>query len=263
MELEIYQIDAFTDKLFEGNPACVVPLKTWLTDDVLIKIAKENGVAETAFFIEKENTIHLRWFTPEAEMDLCGHATLATAYVLRNILSYPKNRIVFETLSGELIVVIHSDLITLNFPSWKPIANAKLPTEIAESLSIQPISVLKSRDYMLVYQTEEEINNLIVDSKKFDRESYTLGNIIATAKGNEVDFVSRFFSPSSFIFEDPVTGSAHCSLIPYWSEQLNKKKLTALQLSERIGKLFCVNNGEKVLISGQARTYFIGKIFIK
>lgn len=247
----------------EATPACVIPLETWLTDGVLLNIAKENGVAETAFFIDKRNTIHLRWFTPEGEMDLCGHPTLATAHVLKNILNYPKEYIIFETLSGELTVVIGNDLITLNFPSWKPIADEKLPAEIAKSLSIQPTSVLKSRDYVLVYETEDDIKNLIVDSQKFDRERYTLGNIIATAKGKEVDFVSRFFSPSSSIFEDPVTGSAHCSLIPYWSEQLNKKELSALQLSERMGKLFCVDNGEKISISGQARTYFIGKIFIQ
>ena len=262
MELEIYQIDTFTDSIFGGNPACVVRLEEWLSDGTLLKIAGENGVAETAFFIDRGDTYRLRWFTPETEMDLCGHATLATAHVLRNHLDCMDERITFDTSSGKLNVTFEDDLIVLDLPAWKPEPINMLPIEIANSLNILPITVLKSRDYLLVYKTEEEIKTLKVDRRSFHSETYALGNIIATSPGAEVDFVSRFFSPSSSIFEDPVTGSAHCTLVPYWSEKLAKKRLSALQLSDRRGELFCVNNGKTVSIGGRAITYSLGNIFI-
>lgn len=260
MKLDLYQIDAFTDKIFGGNSACVVPLTNWLPDKILLKIAKENAVAETAFFIVRENKIHLRWFTPEIEMDLCGHATLASAHALKTILNYPKEIITFETLSGDLEVSIKKDIYTLNFPSRKP-APAELPEAIKKSLSKQPAEVYKSRDFMLVYQTEEDVKNIKIERQSFDLINLNPGGVIVTAKGNTCDFVSRYFVPQASILEDPATGSAHCTLIPYWSEKLDKKELTAIQLSERVGNLFCVDNGDRVAISGKAKTYSIGSMW--
>ena len=262
MKLDLYQIDAFTDKIFGGNSACVVPLTNWLPDSTLLKIAKENAVAETAFFIVRESKIHLRWFTPEIEMDLCGHATLASAHALKTILNYPKDIMIFETLSGDLEVSTKKDMYTLNFPSRKS-APAELPEAIKKSVSKQPAEVYKSRDFMLVYQTEEDVKNIKIERQSFDLINLNPGGVIVTAKGNTCDFVSRYFVPQASILEDPVTGSAHCTLIPYWSEKLNKKELTAIQLSDRVGNLFCVDNGDRVLISGQAKTYSIGSIWIE
>ena len=214
MKLELYQIDAFTDKTFGGNPACVVPLNEWLPDETLLKIMKENTVAETAFFVDKDDKIHLRWFTPEIEMDLCGHGTLATANCLKSILNYPKDRIIFETLSGNLIVSVENDLYRLEFPSRMPIIS-ELPEIIRKSLNIQPKEVLKSRDYILVYDKEQEIENIKIDRQVFDQISLDPGGVIVKAKGENCDFVSRYFTPQASILGDPVTGSAHCSLIPF------------------------------------------------
>jgi PhzF family phenazine biosynthesis protein len=257
MKFDLFQIDAFTDKIFQGNPACVVPLAYWLPDEILLKITRENAVAETAFFVPGDNRFFLRWFTPEIEMDLCGHATLATAHVLKTILHYPNDKIIFDTLSGELLVTAHSEWYHLNFPSRKP-EPAQLPEIIQNALSKQPYRVLKSRDYVLVYETEQDIRELKVDRQILDKINLDPGGIIVTAKGNFCDFVSRFFTPQASILEDPVTGSAHCSLIPYWSEQLGKKEMVAAQVSERHGKLLCFDQGDRVLIGGQARTYSIG-----
>jgi PhzF family phenazine biosynthesis protein len=260
MKLELYQVDAFTDKIFGGNPACVVPLKQWLADEILLKITQENAVAETAFFVDNGDTIQLRWFTPEIEMDLCGHATLATAHVLKTILDYKKDNITFHTLSGELIVSVDNDIYTLDFPSRKPVT-ATLPKIIKQSLSKQPRAVLKARDFVLVYENESDVRNIKIDNQTFNQINLDPGGVIITAKGNTCDFVSRFFTPQASIPEDPVTGSAHCSLIPYWSEQLGKKEMSALQLSDRIGTLYCVDQGDRVLIKGQARTYSAGFIW--
>jgi PhzF family phenazine biosynthesis protein len=260
MKLELYQIDAFTDEIFRGNPACVVPLKEWLPDEILFKITQENAVAETAFFIDKGTHIHLRWFTPEIEMDLCGHATLAAAHVLHTIMNYGRKEIIFETASGALTVTINEDVYALDFPSRKPIA-APLPEIIVRSLNIQPLYVLKSRDYILVYETEQQIKDIVIDRQVFDQINLDPGGVVVTAKGDTVDFVSRYFTPQSTILEDPVTGSAHCSLIPYWSEQLHKNDMLAVQVSERTGTLYCSDRGERVLISGKARTYSIGAIW--
>jgi PhzF family phenazine biosynthesis protein len=259
MKLEFFQIDSFTDKLFGGNPAGVVPLTSWLPDELLLKIARENAVAETAFFILKNNSVDIRWFTPDLEMDLCGHATLATAHVLKEHLNFQPERIVFESKSGELIVTKNKENYTLDLPSRMPV-KSELPEVIRKGIG-QPIEVLKSRDYILVFENEEDIVNMKPDRKILDQINLDPGGICVTAKGRNVDFVSRFFTPQSTLFEDPVTGSAHCSLIPYWSNRLNKNEMTALQLSERIGKLHCVNAGSRVLISGQAKTYLVGTIF--
>jgi PhzF family phenazine biosynthesis protein len=260
MKFDLYQIDAFTDTIFGGNPACVVPLDQWPTDEVLLKIAKENGVPETAFFIDNGDKIHLRWFTPDIEMDLCGHATLATAHCLKAILNYPKNEILFTSLSGDLIVSADKDKYTLDFPSSMP-KEETLPGEIAKSLSIQPKEIYKSRDYMLVYGREDDIRNIIIDRSQMDKININPGGVIITAKGDNCDFVSRYFIPQASIFEDPVTGSAHCSLIPFWAKRLGKSRLLAYQLSERMGKLECVDNGERVLITGKARTYSVGTLW--
>lgn len=260
MKLNLYQIDAFTDIMFGGNPACVVPLEQWLSNEMLLKIAKENAVAETAFFVYAEDKIHLRWFTPEIEMDLCGHATLATAHCLKTILNYKSNIITFSTLSGELIVTVDKDLYKMDFPARMPV-NSDLPNIIERSLNIQPQEVLKSRDYLLVYNNETEVRNIKIDRQTFDQVNLDPGGLIVTAKGDACDFVSRYFTPQASILEDPVTGSAHCSLIPFWASRLNKNDLTAMQVSERVGKLYCENKGERVIISGKAKTYSIGNLW--
>ena len=260
MQLDLYQIDAFTNEVFSGNPACVVPLKEWLSDEILMKIAQENGVPETAFFIMND-TIKLRWFTPDIEMDLCGHATLATAHVLKTILNYPNDKIIFQTISGELSVTQNNGIYMLDFPSREPIP-AQLPEAILKSLNIHPVDVLKSRDYLLIYESETDIINITIDRQYFDTVNLGTGGVIVTAKGNECDFVSRFFTPCATILEDPVTGSAHCSLIPYWSKILGKKSMTAKQLSQRGGFLYCENKNDRVMIGGNAKTYCKGKICV-
>ena len=261
MKLPLYQIDAFTDTLFKGNPACVVPLQTWLPDETLLHLAKENAVAETAFFIDHGDTVHLRWFTPEIEMDLCGHATLATAHVLKTELQDIRTSITFETLSGPLKVMLHNDDYILDFPARMPMP-ATLPVTIREALSIAPTQVLKSRDFVLVYERESDIKNIRIDRQVFDEINLDPGGVVVTAPGDEVDFVSRFFTPQASILEDPVTGSAHCSLAPYWHSVLQKDKMQALQLSSRGGKLACELKANRVLLSGQARTYSKGHCWI-
>lgn len=262
MTLDLFQIDAFTDTVFGGNPACVVPLTSWLPDEILLKITQENAVSETAFFIPKGDKFHLRWFTPEIEMDLCGHATLATAHCLKTILKYASNNIVFETASGDLTVAVKGDFYFLDFPSRMP-APAALPEIIEKSLNIPPKEVYKSRDYVLVYDTEQEIKNIKINRQIFEQINLDTGGVIVTSKGNNCDFVSRFFTPQASIPEDPVTGSAHCSLIPFWAKKLHKKELSAQQLSKRRGVLNCLDKNDRVIISGQAKTYSIGKLWIK
>ena len=261
MEIDIFQIDAFTSELFKGNPACVIPLDDWLPDELLLNIAKENNVSETAFFVKKNNGFYLRWFTPEIEMDLCGHATLATAYCLKNHLDYKENQVTFDSMSGELIVKFNGDYIEMDFPHRKPI-NSQLPRNIMDSLSIKPNKVLKSRDYVLVYDDEEQIKNIEIDKELFDKINLDPGGVVITSEGNESDFVSRYFIPQCSFFEDPVTGSTHCSLVPYWSEILKKTQLKSIQLSQRGGEMFCEDLGNRVIINGKAKTYMSGKIYI-
>jgi PhzF family phenazine biosynthesis protein len=260
MKLDLFQVDTFTDKIFAGNSACVVPLKEWLPDEMLLKIAKENAVAETAFFISIGSEFHLRWFTPEIEMDLCGHATLAAAHILKNHLQYEGDIIVFHSESGILKVMIEKDIYTMDFPSRMP-EPAILHDIIKSSLNRQPEEVLLSRDFVLVYNDEQDVRDIQINRQVVDQINLDPGGIIITATGDDCDFVSRFFTPQASIFEDPVTGSAHCSLIPYWSKRLNKKLMTALQLSERGGKLYCEDKGDRVLIAGNARTYSAGTLW--
>lgn len=259
--IQLFQIDAFTSELFKGNPACVMPLDKWLPDDILLQIAKENNVSETAFFIKKDDNFYLRWFTPEIEMDLCGHATLATAYCLKNHLNYKSDFVKFDSMSGELIVKFNDDYMQMDFPHRKPIIST-LPKNIVDSLSIKPIEVLKSRDYVLIYENEEQIKNIKIDKVLFDQKNIDPGGVVITSEGSNSDFVSRYFIPQCSFFEDPVTGSTHCSLVPYWSEKLRKNELKSIQLSERGGEMFCIDMGDRVLINGQAKTYFKGEIYL-
>jgi PhzF family phenazine biosynthesis protein len=261
MKLPIFQIDAFTDKVFGGNPAAVCPLEQWLPDDLMQRIALENSVAETAFFIRLDEGFEIRWFTPEIEMDLCGHATLATAHVIARHLNFLMPSIQFRSKSGELTVAVEEKLLTLNFPSRKP-EPSEAPQAVLDAIQHQPVEILKARDYVLVFEDEEMIRHLKPNQHILNQINLDPGGVVVTAKGEEVDFVSRFFTPQASIFEDPVTGSAHCSLIPYWGEQLGKDSMVALQVSSRGGKLYCKNVGERVLISGEAVTYMEGHIII-
>ena len=261
MKYKIYHINSFVSNSLEGNPACVIFLDKWLKDSVMMRISKENNVAETAFFIFDNNKIMLRWFTPDIEIDLCGHATLAVAHVLRSIFKYKNDKIIFHSKSGKLIVNFNKDIYYLNFPSRKAEISS-LPIEIKLSLNIQPQEIYKARDFMLVYNSEEEVKNIIIDRSYFDKINLGYGGVIITAQGNNVDFVSRYFTPQATFLEDPVTGSAHCTLIPYWSSRLNKNKLKALQISSRGGSLICENNSDRVIIGGQAKTSFISEVKI-
>ena len=261
MQLHLYQINAFSNSAFSGNPACVVPLSEWLEDDLLLKIAKENAVAETAFFVDLGYKFHLRWFTPEMEMDLCGHATLATAHALKDIRKYSSNKIIFETLSGDLTVAVNNGLYTLNLPSRKP-SPVPLPDLLKNSVNIQPREVLKARDFVLIYESQQDIENIRIDRSFFDQLQLGTGGVIVTARGEKCDFVSRFFTPGASVFEDPVTGSAHCSLTPFWSEKLQKQELHARQLSARGGELYCKDLEGRVEVAGNATTYSVGKLFL-
>ena len=261
MKLPLYQIDAFTNKIFGGNPACVVPLEKWLKDDVLLKIAQENAVAETAFFMKMGNNFHLRWFTPDIEMDLCGHATLATAHCIISELKLRNEKVIFETLSGILSVEYKNSQYILELPSRDP-ELAELPEIIKKSLNIQPIEILKSRDYVLVYKSQKDIENIKIDRQIFDEININPGGVIVTSIGENCDFISRFFTPQATILEDPVTGSAHCSLTPYWAKKLKKNTLVAQQLSKRKGELLCELKEDRLEISGKAITYLKGDIFL-
>jgi PhzF family phenazine biosynthesis protein len=259
MELSIFQVDAFTSKVFGGNPAAVVPLTHWLPDATLQSIALENNLAETAYFVKVGDRFHLRWFTPAVEMDLCGHATLASAWVLFHELGYANNAIAFDTKSGELVVRKDGDLLTMDFPSRPP---KPLTPEAGAAAAIggKPKEILAARDYFLVYETEEEVLSLQPDM--FTLSKLNQGTFIVTAKGKNCDFVSRFFAPKLGVPEDPVTGSAHCSLIPYWAEKLGKKTFTARQVSARGGELFCKLNGDRVEMAGHAVLYLKGTIWV-
>ena len=261
MKLKYFKVDSFTNELCKGNPACVVPLSEWLEDEILLKIARENAVSETAFFIRKKDSFHLRWFTPEIEMDLCGHATLATAHVIKNCLNYSQNIIFFKTKSGDLKVNIDNNIYFMNFPS-RVASPSHLAEEIKLSLNIQPVEVHKSRDYLLIYKNQNDIENITIDRTHFDQINLGYGGVIVSSIGNSADFVSRFFTPQASILEDPVTGSAHCTLIPYWSSKLKKDTMEAIQLSERGGQIKCQNLNDRVVIGGQAILFSYGEFYI-
>jgi PhzF family phenazine biosynthesis protein len=260
MKLQIFQIDAFASRPFAGNPAAIVPLDAWLPDDVMQAIAMENNLAETAFFIPNEKGYDLRWFTPAIEMDLCGHATLASGFLLFEILGTDQNILRFQTRSGELTVEKIDGRFVLDFPS-RPGVPAEAPAGLIEALGgKQPKEVLKSRDFMLVYESEADVLAIKPNFEALARvDSH---GVIVTAKGDDADFVSRFFAPEMGVPEDPVTGSAHCTLIPYWAEKLGKNELFAKQVSWRGGELFCELVGDRVKIGGDAVLYLKGEIYV-
>lgn len=261
MNIKIYQVDAFTEKLFGGNPAAVCPLDNWIDESTMLKIAAENNLAETAFFVKKENgNYHIRWFMPHEEIDLCGHATLASAYVIFNFYELDSSEIKFESQSGILIAKkLQDGYISLDFPTRDP-SPIEIPKEIFEAFNHKPSKAFASRDLVLLFDNHEQIKTLSYDLRPLKNLPY-LG-FVPTAKGQDVDFVSRVFDANASMPEDPVTGSSHCSLIPFWSKRLGKNKLIAKQLSEREGYLICTLDGERVHIAGKAVLYLEGEIFL-
>jgi len=259
--IPMYQIDAFSDRIFAGNPAAVCVLDEWLADDVMQSIAAENNLAETAFIVAINDAYDLRWFTPEQEVDLCGHATLASAFVIFEFLQTELNQVRFMTASGELLVSQgEAGRLVMDFPARK----AQLidtSTMITECLGVEPLELRQSRDLLVVFADEQQLRCLTPDFEMMKRIPEVLG-VIATAPGDEVDFVSRFFAPKVGVIEDPVTGSAHCSLIPYWSERLGKNTLQAKQISRRGGQLWCEYLGQRVSISGYASLYLSGQVHL-
>lgn len=260
----LYQIDAFSNKIFGGNPAAVIPLERWPDDALMQKIALENNLSETVFFCPstKPGTDYdIRWFTPEIEINLCGHATLATAYVLFNFLNFSKPEIIFSSQSGKLEITRQQNLISMNFPSWKPERFTGYPPELSAMLgNIEVVGVYKNRDVLVELPDEAAVKNCVPD---FSLMKKYIDKMIITAPGKSVDFVSRFFAPGAGIDEDPVTGSAHAQLIPFWSEKLNRKKLHALQLSKRGGELWCEQiNEERVMMSGYCVFYMRAEISV-
>ena len=260
MKIPIYQVDAFASRLFGGNPAAVCPIIEWLPDAVLQSIALENSLSETAFFVPAgAGRFDLRWFTPENEIDLCGHATLASAFVVFEHLDTERNAVTFQTKSGELVVQREGEgLLSMNFPSRPPEPGA-VDSRLRQALGGKSGPILVSRDYLVVYETEEEVRALKPD---FNALALMDRMVIVTAPGRNVDFVSRFFAPSAGVPEDPVTGSAHCTLIPYWASRLGQTKLHALQVSRRGGELWCELAGDRVTMAGQAVEYLRGVIEI-
>jgi predicted PhzF superfamily epimerase YddE/YHI9 len=302
MNIPIFQVDAFTNKVFKGNPAAVCILEKWLDDKILQDIAEENNLSETAFIVKKDNYYDLRWFTPKIEVDLCGHATLATAFV---IFSFPPrsgrecqinksvrqmpcppqarspqenetnitpcineglhleenlNSVDFKTKSGFLSVEKLEDILMMDFPSRKPV-KTETSDILIDALGIKPKEVLKSRDLLVVFENESQIKEIKPDFEKLKQIKDVMA-VIISAPGDSVDFVSRFFAPNAGILEDPVTGSSHSTLIPFWAERLGKSKLHAHQLSSRGGELFCEDRGERVKIGGNAVLYLKGEIYL-
>ena len=259
MKIPLYQIDAFTGRLFGGNPAAVCPLEDWLDDATMQAIARENNLSETAFFIDRGDYHDLRWFTPACEVDLCGHATLATAFLLLDELGVGGDTVHFETRSGRLTVRRDGDRLAMDFPAAPPEPCAE-PDGLAAGLGRAPDAVLAAAQYLAVFSTEAEVCAIEPDFARLaglDRLA-----VIVTAPGEETDFVSRFFAPKVGIPEDPVTGSAHCVLVPYWAKRLGKPRLTAHQVSARGGELWCEDRGERVVIAGRAVKYLEGIIEI-
>ena len=257
MNIPIYQVDAFTAKIFGGNPAAVCPLEEWLPDDIMQAIGEENNLSETAFFLRRGDGFEIRWFTPKIEIELAGHPTLAAAHVFFQHLGYSEPQISFHSKSGDLRASRKDGLIFLDFPAFDP-RPVGLPEALVKGLGRRPAEVLKGRDYFAVFASEAEVLGIepdFVELSKLD----CLG-IIVTAKGDKSDFVSRFFAPRAGVLEDPVTGSAHTLLIPYWALRLGKNVLHAFQVSKRRGELFCEYRGDRVFIGGRAVTFFQGRI---
>jgi PhzF family phenazine biosynthesis protein len=263
MKLKLYQIDAFADKLFTGNPAAVVPLKKWLPDELMQKLAMENNLAETVFFVPssvKGADYDIRWFTPALEINLCGHATLASAFVIFTILKEKKRSVVFSSKSGLLTVKKKKDELRMDFPSWKPEMISDYPSGLKEVLGVNElVAVYRYRDLLVELNREEDVVNAKPDFTALKKMGE---KVIITAPGKYVDFVSRFFAPIAGIDEDPVTGSAHSQLIPFWSEKLGKTVLNAKQLSDRGGDIYCEQNGDRVIMGGKCVYYMKGEFDI-
>lgn len=256
--MKYYVVDAFTDEVFRGNPAGVCVLDECLPDGVMQSIAAENNLSETAFVLKRNGYYDLRWFTPETEVDLCGHATLGTSYVVSHFMEPGVSQIEFHTNSGTLTIACEGEKYVMNFPTRIP-RPIPVPKHLKEILGAEPLETLLSRDLVVVLESEEQVRGLQPDFEAMKKLTEGEG-IIATAKGKETDFVSRCFYPKFGIREDPVTGSAHCNLIPYWAQRLNQIKLTAAQVSARSGKLDCELCGERVKIGGSAALYLTGEI---
>jgi PhzF family phenazine biosynthesis protein len=263
MKLKLYQIDAFTDKLFGGNPAAVIPLKKWLPDELMQQLGMENNLAETVFFVPSEKKgadYDIRWFTPVLEINLCGHATLASAFVIFNNLKEKKRSVTFSCKSGLLTVKNKKSDMMMDFPSWKPEMVNEYPEGFKEALGVNEIvAVYKNRDLLVELNKEEDVVNAQPDFTALKKMGE---KVIITAPGRSVDFVSRFFAPIAGIDEDPVTGSAHSQLIPFWSEKLNKTIMQAKQLSQRGGDIYCEQNGDRVVMGGKCVFYMKGEIEI-
>lgn len=258
--MKYYVVDVFTDELFHGNPAGVCLLEEWIEDALMQKIAFENNLAETAFLVKADDHYDLRWFTPEEEIDLCGHATLGSAYVLMNHVDTSMKTVEFHTMSGILKVTKNGGRYTMDFPSRKPVP-CKVPVLLEEALGVKVLETHMSRDLLVLIQNDNEVANLKPDFSILKKIENVFGFIV-TAKGSDCDFVSRFFAPNAGIPEDPVTGSSHTTLIPFWSELLSKKEMVARQLSQRGGILHCRDCGSRVEIEGTAVTYLIGTIVL-
>lgn len=250
-----FEVHSFTDEIFRGNPAGVCPLDEWIDDQLMMKIAKENALSETAFFVRTDDGFDLRWFTPSMEVDLCGHATLASAYVLFDHLGFEGECIVFHTRSGDLKAWKQGSAIVMDFPS-RPATKVDPPSHLKNGFDCELGDVYKSRDYMVVFDSEETLRNLRPDFSQLEQLDCT--GIIVTAPGTDVDFVSRFFAPAAGVPEDPVTGSAHCTLAPYWAAVLGATDLSARQVSERSGELACRLVDDRVHIAGRAVLYARG-----
>jgi PhzF family phenazine biosynthesis protein len=260
MKLTIYQIDAFAENVFEGNPAAICPLAEWLPDQLMQSIAEENNLSETAFFVPTERGFHIRWFTPVAEVDLCGHATLASAYVIFTHLGFEEKVINFESKSGLLTVEQNEDLLIMSFLAQPP-SPCQTPDDILQAFQTTPVECLKSEDYIVVFGSEEEITSAQPDFHALSK--LDLRGVVITAKSNKYDFIARFFAPKYGINEDPVTGSAYTQLVPYWSNNMESIKLHAKQVSRRGGEVLCELVDDRVSIAGKAVTYLVGEIEIK
>ena len=261
MEVPFYQVDAFSSKIFEGNPAGVCLLESWLADEVLQNIAAENNLSETAFLVQRsQGRYELRWFTPTVEIDLCGHATLASAFIIFSFIGSTLSSLDFETASGLLSVSKSGELLSMDFPARKPVPVEAYPA-LAKALGAEPSEYWKSRDLVAVFKDESTIRDINPDFDRL-RQIRDAFAVIVTAPGEKADFVSRFFAPNAGILEDSVTGSAHSTLIPYWADRLEKNELHAFQLSKRGGELFCENIGDRVRISGHAVLYAKGELYL-
>ncbi len=259
MKLPIFQLDAFAGRQFGGNPAAVVILPKWLPDETLQAIAQENNLAETAFVVPSEKIFDLRWFTPEVEMDLCGHATLASAHVILHHGYATESKVVFRYQGGTLTVTREQDLLAMKFPA-RPPTEIGCDASVADALGAMPSELHRSRDLLAVFDSQDEVEKLRPDLAAVAKlDTFA---VIASAPGQRCDFVSRFFAPGAGIPEDPATGSSHCTLIPYWSNRLGKGQLHALQLSRRGGEFFCENHGERVKIAGRVYEYLRGEIYV-